>query len=231
MKAIIDYSILFYRFWHMLESKKELDTNSSIEKFIIEKIEGLKFELNCYDVILAADKGMSFRKKFYRSYKGNRLNKDKELKKLYWSVFNNLQSKKVLCEGLEADDLCYIYAYEQNKNGGVIVVSSDSDMHQVTLLNKVELYCPFKRLFYKGDAYLSLAEKIYLGDAKDNVKRCVGRGCGPKTLRSLYHKYKGRLKEQLIDIYGINEKVFQLNKRLLIFNYSTYKQFKIIWKI
>jgi len=229
---IADYSILFYRFYYQLIKKSARISATYIGSAINEKLSALNFELlyhsdvnweiNYGKIILAADLGTSFRKKIFPDYKGNRLKKDIKLKKLYFNTLKNLSEihnyEVFMYYGLEADDICYLYSIKKDNS---IVISEDSDMHQVTLYNNTKLYLPFKKMFYSGEPGLSLTKKILLGDKSDNIPRCARPKIGPKKIEQVY--YTDNI--NIDDLIG-DHKQFELNTFLCDFSKVDYSQFK-----
>ena len=223
MKAIVDYSIIFYRFYHQMINR-DYDINN-LHELIVDKINGLSLKTGAMDMYLAGDLGASFRQRIYKGYKGNRLEKSKELKKLYFKGIAEMSQiyQFYTCRGLEADDICYLFA---KKYPGSVVISEDSDMHQVKLLPNTELYLPFSGRFYSGAPTISLWTKVLLGDTSDNIPRCVGGGCGPQSVLSAFNKHTNPL-GYLKSKYGIDEKALKRNKRLVIFSENDYSKFKL----
>lgn len=216
---IVDYSILFYRFYRALIAKlPDMDKYFMLKK-IHEKLTGVAVDLNRSKFTLAADLGISFRKQIYPKYKKNRVY-DAKLKKLYFDVLELFMQNGVnvlMYESLEADDICYLYG---QKYQNAIIVSEDSDMDQVTMYGN-KLYYPFKNCFYTGDGELSLFLKIMLGCGSDSIPRCVKPGVGKVTLTDLFYDVEKYEYE-----YVSSFKQLTLNCILCDFKEIDYSQFK-----
>lgn len=213
--VIIDYSILFYRFHYKVKPEE-------LQQCIKDKVDMLCFELQDYDVALTVDFGESFRKKLYPQYKANRPDKT-AIKKSYYRLLDLLDYKHYYCDGLEADDLCYILAIE-HYDKEPIIVSEDQDMHQI-IRDDIRLYKPFQKTFYTGDWFADVEEKIFLGDTSDNIPRSAGYGLGPKTFKLIVEKAESD-SDKLFDMihlaYPCNINQYDLNVKLIEFNYDQY---------
>lgn len=124
------------------------------------------------DVMVAVDYGHSWRKKFASEYKANRKDAREAHPYIDWAEkyqeFNNLLDNleagtnwHVLKENsFEADDwMSGISRFYSDRE--VILITSDSDMEQLTKFNNVKIFSPTsKRYKIVKDPYLTLSKKI-----------------------------------------------------------------------
>lgn len=176
-------------------------------------------------IMIAFDKGKTFRHDKYQSYKDGRSETPDELKQQF-------PVAKKICEAMgihyfeidnyEADDIIGTFAKEVNKNPDFIatIISSDKDLLQlitdevdVKLLKQTGFIRMDKNLFketYGVDPIGMIDLKALMGDASDNIPGV--KGIGEKTAISLLSKYgtldnlykhidevSGKTKEKLIN--------------------------------
>lgn len=217
--GLLDYSIIFYKFWHVFG-----DDLAAIKKAIRDKIEDLRFDLFIDKIIVCADYGISFRKDIYMPYKGQRKAKDPLAIMYYWDVLESLRYPIRKVSTLEADDLCYYYAKNFEDS---VVISEDRDLCQVLNIPNTKFYHPFARRFYMGDHKLEIMQKLLLGDAIDNIPRCIGPGIGPVKLKRLYMEHD-KLTPWSLPV-EINMAKFELNEKLVLFEMVDYDKYRIPW--
>ncbi len=176
-------------------------------------------------IMIAFDKGKTFRHEKYKDYKGGRNETPEELK-LQFPV------AKQVCEAMgihyfeidnyEADDIIGTFAkkVEENPKFNATIISSDKDLLQLIsdeidmkLLKQTGFIRMDKELFretYKVDPIGMIDLKALMGDSSDNIPGV--KGIGEKTAISLLSEYqnidnlyehieeiKGKTKEKLID--------------------------------
>ncbi len=176
-------------------------------------------------IMIAFDKGKTFRHEKYKDYKGGRNETPEELK-LQFPV------AKQVCEAMgihyfeidnyEADDIIGTFAkkVEENPEFNATIISSDKDLLQLIsdeidmkLLKQTGFIRMDKELFretYKVDPIGMIDLKALMGDSSDNIPGV--KGIGEKTAISLLSEYqnidnlyehieeiKGKTKEKLID--------------------------------
>ena len=176
-------------------------------------------------IMIALDKGKTFRHDKYTDYKAGRKEVPEELKMQFpvaKKVIESLGIKWVECEGYEADDIIGTYAKEVDVDDNFIgtIISSDKDLLQLisddvdVKLLKVKDYIRMdKQVFfdtYKTEPIHMIDLKALMGDPSDNIPGV--KGIGEKTAISLISKYstidnlynhiddiKGKTKEKLIN--------------------------------
>ena len=154
-------------------------------------------------IMIAFDKGKTFRHDKYESYKDGRGDTPQELK-------DQFPVAKQICEAMgihyfeidnyEADDIIGTFAKEVNKNPDFIatIISSDKDLLQlitdeidVKLLKQTGFIRMDKNLFkdtYGVDPIGMIDLKALMGDSSDNIPGV--KGIGEKTAISLLSKYE-----------------------------------------
>ena len=155
-----------------------------------------------YDYILVAfDKGKTFRHDKYQTYKGTRAETPDDLKiqfKLSRELCKALGIKAIEIDNYEADDIIGTFAKkcnEENLEG--LIVSSDKDLLQLISSNvKVKLlkthdYIMMDEVEFKNtyglDPIKMIDLKALMGDSSDNIPGV--RGIGEKTAIKLLQEY------------------------------------------
>lgn len=168
-------------------------------------------------MMIAFDKGKTFRHDKYQSYKDGRSETPQELK-------DQFPVAKKICEAMgihyfeidnyEADDIIGTFAKEVNKNPDFIatIISSDKDLLQlitdevdVKLLKQTGFIRMDKNLFketYGVDPIGMIDLKALMGDSSDNIPGV--KGIGEKTAISLLSKYQtlDNLYEHIDEVSG-----------------------------
>lgn len=154
-------------------------------------------------IMIAFDKGKTFRHDKYKSYKDGRSETPQELK-------DQFPVAKKICEAMgihyfeidnyEADDIIGTFAKEVNKNPNFIatIISSDKDLLQlitdevdVKLLKQTGFIRMDRNLFketYGVEPIGMIDLKALMGDSSDNIPGV--KGIGEKTAISLLTKYQ-----------------------------------------
>jgi len=126
-----------------------------------------------------------WRKQVYPDYKCRR---DYEHDPIWEILFNNINEiKNVLnyypmsqigVEGLEADDIIYLYSKFLSKHNTVIIVSSDSDLVQIAQeFKNVKVYHPIKDIYVNiPKDYDVVIYKAFKGDKTDDIGGVPGFG-------------------------------------------------------
>lgn len=140
---IIDSSNLFYRARHGVKGPADIKLGMAFH-IIFNAIKKCWQDFDGKHVIFAFE-GRSWRKDYYLPYKRNRTDlraamsvKEQEEEALFWEAFNELRefiTNKTNCtvlqhERLEADDLIAGFI-QQHPNSNHIIISTDSDFHQL----------------------------------------------------------------------------------------------------
>ena len=176
-------------------------------------------------IMIALDKGKTFRHEKYLDYKAGRKEMPEELKMQFpvaKEVIESLGIKWIECEGYEADDIIGTFAKEIDRDPEFIgtIISSDKDLLQlisedvdVKLLKSHDYIRMDKQVFfdtYQTEPIHMIDLKALMGDSSDNIPGV--KGIGEKTAISLISKYssidnlynhideiKGKTKEKLIN--------------------------------
>jgi len=158
--------------------------------------------------IVVWDGGRSlYRKQLYPGYKVHEKGPSEKLEDIvYWDQINHLQRKflpalgirSINVKGTEADDVISVLAHEwmKYKSGQVIIVSGDTDFHQLLKNEYIAQFLPDGQIFRKEDVIerwgttgigVAMAKSI-IGDASEKIKGI--QGIGKKRALNLVPYYK-----------------------------------------
>ncbi len=168
----------------------------------INMINKILQEEKCDNILVAFDKGKTFRHDSFTEYKAGRIEMPSELKLQFTKVqeiLKNMGIKSYEMNGYEADDIIGTFStLSENKGLDVLIVSSDKDLLQL-ITNKVTvkllktkdniLMTPdiFKKEYnITPDKMIDL--KGLQGDPSDNIPGV--KGIGEKTALKLLQDYK-----------------------------------------
>ncbi len=176
-------------------------------------------------MMIAFDKGKTFRHEKYKNYKDGRKETPEELKEQFPVAKELTRAMGISCieiDNYEADDIIGTFAKEVDRDDDFIatIISSDKDLLQlisddveVKLLKTNDFIRMNKSTFY--DVYglepIKMIDlKALMGDSSDNIPGV--KGIGEKTALNLLHKYNsldgvysnidsitGKTKEKLIN--------------------------------
>lgn len=221
---ILDGNSLAHRAFHalpLLTNRQGVVTNAAFG-FTNMLLKILKEESPDY-VVVAFDKGKTFRHEKYADYKGTRQKAPQELKSqfpLIWKILEAMNIAMVQLEGYEADDLIGTLAKKAEQAGiKSLIVTGDRDAFQ--LINQhVEVLITRKGIsnLEKYD-YAAIKEKYGLepqqlrdvkglmGDSSDNIPGIPG--IGEKTALKLIKEY-GSVENLLANLDALsNQKLAQ----------------------
>lgn len=226
---LIDGNNLLFRSYYataykgsILRNSKGFPTNALFG--FINMLNKIISEENPSYMMIAFDKGKTFRHEKYKDYKDGRKETPDELKKQFPVAKEIAKAMGIPCfeiDGYEADDIIGTFAKEVDLNDDFIstIISSDKDLLQlisedveVKLLKSNDYIRMDKNTFM--ETYGFTPEKItdlkgIMGDASDNIPGV--KGIGEKGAISLIQKYgvieniyehideiKGKTKEKLL---------------------------------
>ncbi len=227
--VLIDGNNLIFRSYYatayngnLMKNSKGFPTNALFG--FVNMINKILTEENPEYVMVAFDKGKSFRHREYDNYKGGRIETPKDLlmqiPKCY-EILDALGIKAISIDDYEADDIIGTFAKMADKDDlyDATIISSDKDLLQlisndvnVKLLKQKDYILmnnvTFKELY--GIEPIKIIDlKALEGDASDNIPGV--KGIGEKTALSLLKEYgsveeiynnidtvKGKVKEKLI---------------------------------
>lgn len=154
-------------------------------------------------MIVAFDKGKTFRHKEYKEYKEGRIDTPEELKKQFpvaQELLNYMGIKYYEIDNYEADDIIGTFAEYCNKDSNYegVIISSDRDLLQL-ISDDVEMkllkqkdYIRYSKKTFEEEYGIKPARvidlKALMGDASDNIPGV--KGIGEKTALKLLHKYE-----------------------------------------
>lgn len=154
-------------------------------------------------MIVAFDKGKTFRHEKYEQYKDGRIEMPDELKvqfPLAKELLTHMGIKYYECDNYEADDIIGTFAKycDEEENFIGTIVSSDKDLlqlisHDVDIkLLKQKDYIRYNEKSFKEDYGIEpiniIDLKALMGDSSDNIPGV--KGIGEKTALKLLHDYK-----------------------------------------
>lgn len=224
--VLIDGNNLIFRSYYATAYRGEILTNSkglptnAVYAYIQMLLKIIAEEKPSY-IMVAFDKGKTFRHESYDDYKGGRSETPKELKEQIPYAKKVTRAMGITVEEIEnyeADDI--IGTYSKNIDEEVLVVSSDRDLLQLISPNvrmkllKMKDYVYYNEKSFYEDYGIKPIEiidlKALMGDSSDNIKGVAG--IGEKTALKLIKEYhtidnlykniddlKGKVKENLLN--------------------------------
>ena len=224
--VLIDGNNLIFRSYYATAYRGEILTNSkglptnAVYAYIQMLLKIISEEKPSH-IMVAFDKGKTFRHESYDDYKGGRSETPKELKEQIPYAKKVTRAMGITVEEIEnyeADDI--IGTYSKNIDEEVLVVSSDRDLLQLISPNvkmkllKMKDYVYYNEKSFYEDYGIKPIEiidlKALMGDSSDNIKGVVG--IGEKTALKLIKEYhtidnlykniddlKGKVKENLLN--------------------------------
>ena len=170
--ALVDADTIYYRAafkMNKLEIRRQIDTT-------MLDIEGQTFASK----MRVAIKGWgNFRKDLYPAYKSNRVTKD-DLKEYltYGHEYMKTKWEGVQADGMEADDLVAIWAYEaRDMEIPFVICGIDKDLKQIPG-NHYNYHKSIHEFIDDDTAYYNLMLQCLTGDSGDNIPGI--KGIGPK---------------------------------------------------
>ena len=224
--VLIDGNNLIFRSYYATTYRGEILTNSkglptNAVYAYIQMLLKIIAEEKPSHIMVAFDKGKTFRHESYDDYKGGRNETPKELKEQIPYAKKVTRAMGITVEEIEnyeADDI--IGTYSKKIDEEVLVVSSDRDLLQLISPNvkmkllKMKDYVYYdEKSFYEDYGIKSIEIidlKALMGDSSDNIKGVAG--IGEKTALKLIKEYhtidnlykniddlKGKVKENLLN--------------------------------
>ena len=226
-----DLSIFIYANYHVARKyTNNVDPVKFTDKVIGQILKILQDIQKDYTIggwVICAD-SHNFRKDYYPDYKGHR-EPNSDIEKLKISVVQELKQDYdvIHIEGLEGDDLLYLYSL---KSGPCIIVSNDNDCKLMVHKN-CDYYQYSSKTYHRGsevDLPWLKTKKIMLGDAKDNVPKILPKGKGEATLLKSYSVLEEDIREgnmKSSEIYGylckeLGIDPFDVYRNIVLTNYS-----------
>lgn len=171
--AIIDADSIYFRVAYKTKKKNEIRKNIDI---MMKEIEG-----QCFmpDVMKVAVKGRgNFRKDIYPEYKANRKPLEQDMREALAYGHQHMVNEwgAIEADGMEADDLVSIWAYEARANeDAYVVVGIDKDLKQIP--GNHYNFVKKEHCFIDDDeAHLLLMTQALTGDNSDNIPGIKGVG-------------------------------------------------------
>ena len=173
-RALVDADSIYFR--AVMKCTKEYDIRKSIK----ETMNVIRRETMCNDPLVAVKGKGNYRKDLYPAYKAHRKPLEDEIKERLAYSHNYMIEEygAVMADGMEADDLVSIWAYEcMEDNIPYVIVGIDKDLLQIP----GEHYNFAKGTHTNVDtdrANYNLMLQCLTGDSADNIPGI--KGIGPK---------------------------------------------------
>ena len=177
-------------------------------------------------VVLVFDTKTSWRKNVYPEYKQHRKkDKDKSIINFdkFYPVLSNFESEMretfsnfyvMSISGCEGDDIIAVLIREKFADDEVIIISTDSDMHQL-MNDNVKQYDIIKQSFHNSlNPKLELDIKVLAGDRSDNIKP-IRPKIGPVTAEKILNEGVSKFLDENPDL----KPNWELNRTLIDFNF------------
>ena len=206
--VLIDGNNILFRSYYATAYSGSLMKNSKGEPTnalygLINMLNKIITEENPTHIMIAFDKGKTFRHDKYLTYKAGRSEMPDELKKQFLVSYDLVVSmgiKYLMVDNYEADDIIGTYArmVDESQDFEGLIVSSDKDLLQLisdkikVKLLKANDYImmdkdKFKEFYGLTDPKRIVDLKSLMGDSSDNIPGV--KGIGEKTALSLLQKY------------------------------------------
>ena len=205
--VLVDGNNLLFRSFYatsysgtIMRNSKGFPTNALYG--FINMLNKIILEENPSYMMVALDKGKTFRHEEFENYKGKRSEMPNELKEQFpvaKEVMNAMGITYFEIDNYEADDIIGTFADKVSKSSGyeALIVSSDKDLLQlIDDKVKVKLLKQTGHIFMDRDTFKDTYQvepinmidlKALMGDSSDNIPGV--RGIGEKTAVSLLSKY------------------------------------------
>ena len=178
---LLDADSLYFRTCFVTKKTNE------IRKGIKHSLANIRRECMTDNMLLAVKGHDNFRNSLYSKYKANRKPLEDDMKKALTYAHEYLVGDlgAVKADGMEADDLCSIWAYEAKEmNKNYIVSGIDKDLLQIPGNH----YNFSKKTFTnmsESEAHKHLMLQCLTGDNADNIPGI--KGIGPKKAEKVLH--------------------------------------------
>ncbi len=226
---LVDGNNLIFRSYYatayngnLMKNSKNFPTNALFG--FVNMINKIVNEENPVYMIVAFDKGKTFRHEKYKEYKGGRIETPDELKMQFpiaKQILTAMGIKYYEIDNYEADDIIGTFSEYCNKddNYNGLIISSDKDLLQlITKEVNIKLLKQKDYIYYDEQSFIEnygiepkniIDLKALMGDQSDNIPGV--KGIGEKTALKLLQQYKsldniynnidnikGALKEKLL---------------------------------
>ena len=219
---------------NLMKNSKGFPTNALFG--FINMINKIVLEEKPTYMIVAFDKGKTFRHEKYKDYKAGRHETPEELKEqmpLAKELLTHMGIKYYECDNYEADDIIGTFADYCNKDENFIgtIISSDRDLLQLISLDidmkllKQKDYIRYNLDSFKGEYQIDPIKvidlKALMGDSSDNIPGVAG--IGEKTALRLLQKY-----HDLNGVYEhLDEQTPKLREKLIRDKENAYMSYEL----
>ena len=205
---LVDGNNLIFRSYYatayngnLMKNSKNFPTNALFG--FVNMINKIVNEENPVYMIVAFDKGKTFRHEKYKEYKGGRIETPDELKMQFpiaKQILTAMGIKYYEINNYEADDIIGTFSEYCNKddNYNGLIISSDKDLLQlITKEVNIKLLKQKDYIYYDEQSFIEnygiepkniIDLKALMGDQSDNIPGV--KGIGEKTALKLLQQYK-----------------------------------------
>ena len=248
--VLIDGNNILFRSYYATAYSGSLMKNSKGEPTnalygLINMLNKIISEEKPTHIMIAFDKGKTFRHDKYLTYKAGRSEMPDELKKQFLVAYDLVTSmgiKYLMVDNFEADDIIGTFArmVDESDNFEGLIVSSDKDLLQlisekvkVKLLKNHDEYImmdkeKFKEIYGLSDPKRIVDLKSLMGDSSDNIPGV--KGIGEKTALSLLQKYEtlDGVYNNLLNITGKTKEKLALDKENAYMSYDIATIYRMV---
>ena len=248
--VLIDGNNILFRSYYATAYSGSLMKNSKGEPTnalygLINMLNKIISEEKPTHIMIAFDKGKTFRHDKYLTYKAGRSEMPDELKKQFLVAYDLVTSmgiKYLMVDNYEADDIIGTFArmVDESDNFEGLIVSSDKDLLQlisekvkVKLLKNHDEYImmdkeKFKEIYGLSDPKRIIDLKSLMGDSSDNIPGV--KGIGEKTALSLLQKYEtlDGVYNNLLNITGKTKEKLALDKENAYMSYDIATIYRMV---
>lgn len=189
INMLVDADSIFFKIAYKATSESDLRQNydsfcRSMEQTVKQKLANPFDEDESFNIFYAIKGSGNFRKDLYPEYKANRPTLDQEIKdKLNFLHKYSLDQGAIPANGMEADDLVAIWAYEARENDDQYVICGiDKDLKQIPG-NHYNYGKDVWEFIDDDKAHYNLMIQCLTGDSTDGIPGL--KGIGPKKAEKI----------------------------------------------
>ena len=212
VNILIDADSLYFR--SCMVTQKQNEIRRSVDN-MLKEIETECGIFSTPKLAIAVKGAGNFRHDIYDKYKGQRKELEPKIKEALGYAHNYMVEKHgaIRCDGMEADDMVAMWAWECIKaNKAYVVVHIDKDLNMIPGAH----YNFVKRTHYMVDfeeAHTNFLKQILTGDSADNIPGVMG--IGPKKSEKLLEGVSFDRRWQKVREQWDDKKQMEISARLL----------------
>jgi 5'-3' exonuclease len=189
INMLVDADSIFFKVAYGANSESDLRKNydhfcRKMELTVKNKLSNLFDEDETFNTYYAVKGNGNFRKDLYKEYKSHRPSLDQDIKdKLNFLHRYSIDNGAIAADGMEADDLVAIWAYEARENEDQYVICGiDKDLLQIPG-NHYNYGKDTWQFIDDDEGHLRLMLQCLTGDNADNIPGL--KGIGPKKAEKI----------------------------------------------